>query len=190
MLKNSSFDEFISKYIDLLFFLACKWADTNEEAEDYVQETFLKAHNSYLKLKPDSNVKSWLVTILRNVIIDDKRRKNKSPKLISIEMNGEEDNHFCRGAPETFTVVDLKNQEIFYDLFSEEIAQLLKGMPLEQQFCIILCDVEGMSYEEIAQALDCPVGTVRSRIHRGRNALQIHLKAFAQKVGYLKEISS
>lgn len=84
-------------------------------------------------------------------------------------------------------IVNFENKEIFYDLFGVELVRLLKKLPVELQVAILLCDVEGLTYQEIADVLSCPVGTIRSRIHRGRSRLQTLLRAYAGEIGYLKE---
>lgn len=175
------FEELVRQHSNLVYYVAQNWCGDVQEAEELVQETFLRAYLKFDSFTVGTNFKAWVLKILRNLFVDTRRKK----KLMQVPLDSIVDP--VSKEPVEWEVIDLENQEIFYDLFSDEIVQILQKLSKEYQVCLLLCDVEGLNYQEIADILDCPIGTVRSRIHRARIEFQTHLKNYARQIGYLKE---
>lgn len=179
------FEELVARHTDLVFHVALSWCGDAQEAEDLTQTAFLKAFRAFHRFQVGTNFKAWILGILRNAFIDSRRSSKRKPATVSYQaLTASQEPEAAEPSVET---VDLENKEIFYDLFGDEVARLLRRLPTEFRLAVLLSDVEGLSYQEIAEVLDCPVGTVRSRIHRGRVLLQESLREYARGVGYLKE---
>jgi RNA polymerase sigma-70 factor (ECF subfamily) len=179
------FEEFVLRYTNLLFYVANGWCANATDAEELVQEAFLKAYHKFDTFRLGSNFKAWILKILRNLYLDKKRKRQIHSIPLEQEMAQD-----LEDSTSALEVVHLESKEIFYDLFSDEIVRLLEKMPKDYQLCLLLCDVEELNYQEIADILGCPIGTVRSRIHRGRMLFQKEIKEYAKNIGYLKEPNS
>jgi RNA polymerase sigma-70 factor (ECF subfamily) len=140
-------------------------------AEDLVQEGFLRALASRGQLRDPGRALPWLFSILRRVFLDDHRRAEHRVSLLEAEATSAE------------PPIGNLEEEMLSRAISDEVASALAALPEEWRTCILLCDVDGFSYEEIAQVVDCPVGTVRSRIARARGRLLVSLQSFAAERG-------
>lgn len=182
------FEDLVARHTDLVFHVACSWAGDAGQAEELTQTGFIKAWNAFDQFKPGTNFKAWILKILRNAFIDHQRSLARRPSPLSIgDIPPDWEPVVKPPPPET---IDFENREIFYDLFGDEIARLLRKLPQEFQLAVLLCDVEGLAYQEIADVLVLPMGTVRSRIHRGRALLSELLQDYAKKLGYIREPES
>jgi len=151
------------------------------DAEDLVQETYLKAYRAYERFEVGTNLKAWMYRILTNSYINDYRKKQRRPDESDID--DVEDLFLYRrlGGAETATLSRSAEDELM-DLFGEdEVKVALEDLPEHYRLPIVLADVEGFAYKEIAEILDVPIGTVMSRLHRGRKQLQKRLYAFAEE---------
>lgn len=175
----------MSRNLDLVHHVARAWSGVPEEADELTQVAFIKAWRSFGAFRAGTNFKAWILRILRNTFIDQERAKNRKPATVSLDRL-ESDREPAETIPPP-RAIDLSTREIFYDVFGDEVARLLKALPTEHQIPVILCDVEGLSYQEIAEVLGVPLGTVRSRIHRGRARLSELMRDYADKVGYLRD---
>lgn len=155
------------------------------EAEDLVQETYLRAFSSFDRFEPGTNCRAWLLSIMRNLFINRYRQRLREPESIDWEkvergyeatIAGEEKSD--RQDPETL---------VFSKLTGDQINKALQELPEEFRTAIVLVDVEELRYEEAAQIMKCPVGTVRSRLFRGRRLLQIALRDYALECGLMKK---
>ncbi len=182
------FEQLMARHIDIVFHVARSWSGNSEEAEDLTQIAFMKAFKAFHRFRAGTNFKAWILNILRNSFIDLKRKQKRKPATVSLAALSP--NQEPAAGTEPLEAVDLSSREVFYDLFGDEVARLLRQIPEEFRLAVLLSDVEGLSYQEIAEVLDCPIGTVRSRIHRGRALLHKRLKGYAAKVGYLREAAS
>ena len=155
------------------------------EAEDLTQETFLRAYAKFGSFRTGTNCRAWLLTILRNLAADRYRAGRREPASRALE------DAFSDDSPEPASAAsappEIENEEAFLELFGDEVNRMLRSMPREWRFALLLCDVEGLSYADIAGVLCCPVGTVRSRIHRARDLLRGRLRDYARSLGYLRE---
>ncbi|GAB3177341.1 sigma-70 family RNA polymerase sigma factor [Telluribacter humicola] len=168
-------------HIDSMYNFAFRLTTDEDDANDLVQDTYLKAFRFISSFEQGTNAKAWLFRILKNSFINDYRKKSKEPSKVDYQevettYNSEE------AADVTYTV-DLRADAV-QDLIGDEVATALNALPVDFRTVIILCDIEGFTYEEMAKILDIPIGTVRSRLHRARNLLKEKLKNYASSMGY------
>ena len=159
--------------------MALRLAADPARAEDLVQETMLKALRSWQQFRPGTNLKAWLLTILRNTFINEYRRGKREPIAVDIE------------AVEPYVIErDVADHDpegtFFSQIVDARVLAAIDALPREFREAVVLSDMEGMSYAEIAQTLHVPVGTVKSRLFRGRRLLQRALYEHAVEAGYLK----
>lgn len=163
-------------HLPQLYGMALRLTRNPTDAEDLVQQTFLKAFQSFEQFQQGTNVRAWLYKILTNTFISDYRKKQRSPQTVSAEEN-EDFNLFERltetaGSPET---------EVLDRLPDAEVKAALEALPEQFKTAVLLADVEGFSYQEIADITGVAIGTVMSRLHRGRKALQKALWEYARR---------
>lgn len=178
--KQRIFEEELFPHMEALKTFAYHLTYNEEDADDLVQETYLKAHKFIENYNPGTNAKAWLFKILKNAYINEFRKKSKRPPKVDIdEVSGFKEG--STGNPSAYQ--DLR-QDIFDQSMGDEVTLALNSLPLEFRTVILLCDIENFSYEEIAKILDLPVGTVRSRLFRARNMLKEKLKPYALGMGF------
>lgn len=160
---------------------ALKMTNDPDLADDLVQETFIKAYRFFDRFEKGTNIKAWLYRIMKNSFINQFRKDNKTPEKIDYD---DVENFYENIKSEAQNSNDL-DKDIFSNVFDDEISQALNSLSDEFKTVILLCDIEGYTYEEVAEFLDCPVGTVRSRLHRARNMLAELLEDYAKEKGYV-----
>lgn len=155
------------------------------EAEDLVQMTYLRAFRFFDKFATGTNVRAWLLSILRNLFINRYRQKRREPTTVDwekidevYESMVEQGENLGRGNPEHHFVSQMMD---------DEVEAALKGLPEEFRTAIVLVDIEELSYQKTAQVMECPVGTVRSRVSRGRRMLQVALRGYALQRGLIRQ---
>lgn len=152
-----------------------------EDADDLVQETYMKAFRFIDKYEKGTNAKAWLFKILKNAYINEYRKKVKQPTKVDFEeivaYHDTDDDHLSGYS-------DLR-EEIFLHMMGDEVTTAINSLPIDFRTVILLCDIEGFTYEEIASIIDVPIGTVRSRLFRARNLLKEKLTSYAKKHGYV-----
>ncbi|MCI0589328.1 MAG: sigma-70 family RNA polymerase sigma factor [Planctomycetes bacterium] len=153
------------------------------EAEDLVQETFVRAYRGFGSFRAGTNCRAWLLAILRNLAADRCRVARREPPSVPLEeaLGGDLEPSAAVPPPE------IENEEAFLELFGDEVTRMLRALPRDWRLALLLADVEGLAYADIAGILACPVGTVRSRIHRARAFLRERLREYARSLGYLRE---
>ncbi len=156
-------------------------------SDDLVQETMLKAYRSFHRYRRGTNCRAWLYQICKNIYINLYRRRRLEPVAADMAQEmaaaaGLGSAEEGRGAP--VTLLDDADLRAQAECLGDEIVGALKGLPEEYRTAVILSDIEGQTYEEIAQFLRAPIGTVRSRIHRGRRLLAGHLGDYAGRLGW------
>ncbi len=175
------------KYIDSLFNVAMRMTRNKDDAEDLVQETYLKMHRFSHTFDEGSNLKAWLFKILRNTFINLYRKKIREPQEIHYD-NNEEFYLFNRITADRTDDKFLGKGTIgIEEHLEDEIKYALDNLPLAFREVVLYSDVEGLSYEEISGIVGCPLGTVKSRLYRARRALQKLLWNYAKDKGYLRE---
>jgi len=178
--KDYIFHNEFMPQVEALYNFAVYLAGNEEDANDLVQETYMRAYQSIDTYKPGSNPKAWLFRILKNNFINEYRKKARRPKSVDYtdaSMTEEElyTNHT--------TFLDMR-EDIYQKMMGDEVTLAINALPVDLKTVIILCDVEDFTYEEIAKIVDVPVGTIRSRIHRARNLLKEKLWSYAGSMGY------
>jgi RNA polymerase sigma-70 factor (ECF subfamily) len=153
------------EHLDGLYSYAMVLSRNHAEAEDLVQETYVRAIQAMERLRPDSNMKSWLFTILRNIWFNKLRKRKNDPQLIEIE--GED------GVANEVTEPSKNSHDLYVQkMETEQVRAAIKELPVDFREIILLREYEDLSYQEIATVLDCPVGTVMSRLGRARAKLR------------------
>lgn len=180
------FEEEFMPQIDALYTFAYHLTYNEDDANDLVQETYMKAFRFIDKYIEGTNAKAWLFKILKNAFINQYRRKSKQPTKVDYEeiinYHDEEDTNYS-------SYMDLR-EEMFQEMMGDEVTNAINALPVDFRVVILLCDIEGFTYEEISKIIDIPIGTVRSRLHRARNMLKEKLKEYAASLGYKDKRSS
>jgi RNA polymerase sigma-70 factor (ECF subfamily) len=174
------FEDELLPFADALKTFAYHLTMSDADANDLVQETYLKAYRFIDKYEEGTNAKAWLFKILKNAFINDYRKKSKRPRTTDYEdivAYHESDDDRITG------YMDLRD-EIFQTMMGDEVTMAINALPLDFRTVILLCDIEGFTYEEISKIIDVPIGTVRSRLFRARNLLKERLQKYAEKFGY------
>jgi RNA polymerase sigma-70 factor (ECF subfamily) len=177
--KRASFENEALVHLDVLYRVALRLTGSPSDADDLVQETMLKAYRAWDQYEKGTNAKAWLLTILRHAFINEYRRKVRHPETVDLD------------AIEPFAVFaevqDEDPQGAFFDrIVDDEVLRAIDQLPEAFRETLVLSDVEGMSYQEIAQILEVPIGTVKSRLFRARQMLQGKLYNYAVEMGYIK----
>jgi RNA polymerase sigma-70 factor (ECF subfamily) len=178
--RHERFKDEMLPHMDRLYSFGVHLAGDRDKANDLVQETYLKAYRFLDKFEPGTNARAWLYRIMHNTYINDYRRIRRAPDLV------EYDDQAPGATMVDAAAVDRENLtgRINEDLFEDEIAVAIQELPEKFKSVVVLRDVEDLPYEEIAEALEIPVGTVRSRLHRARALLFNKLRKYAQDRGY------
>ncbi len=181
MADQATFVEDTEPFMASLYSTAVRLSGNRTDAEDLVQETYLRAFRSYGSFKTGTNLRAWLFRILTNAHINRYRARKRRPE--EAELDDIEDLYLYRRLRNE-TKFGQSAEEQLMELFSEaEVVSAVEALPDAYRTAVLLADVEGFSYKEIAEILEIPVGTVMSRLHRGRKALQKELYAFAEARG-------
>jgi RNA polymerase sigma-70 factor, ECF subfamily len=178
--RHIDFEREALPHMDALYNFALRMTSDPDEADDLLQETYLKAYRFFDKFEQGTNCKAWLFRIMKNSFINIYRRSSKEPDKVDYN-DVEEFYHSIRA--ESTDPNDLE-EKIFSNILDDDVSTALESLPEEFRTVVILCDIEGFTYEEIADFVECPIGTVRSRLHRGRKMLRIKLLDYAQQRGY------
>jgi RNA polymerase sigma factor (sigma-70 family) len=178
--RDDIFEKEFLPHIDSLYNFATYLQNDDEVAKDLLQETYMRAYRFINYYEKGTNAKAWLIRILKNTFINEYRRKSKLPTKVEFEDTYQQVDEEEEGSTQN---VDLR-QEIYNTLVGDEITTAVNALPVDYRLIILLCDVEGFKYDEIAKIIDVPIGTVRSRLHRARNMLKEKLRDYAEKRGY------
>ena len=181
MADQATFAEDAMPLMDGLYSAAMRMTRNAADAEDLVQETYLKAFNAYERFETGTNLKAWMYRILTNSYINAYRKKQRRPDESDID--DIEDLYLYRrlGGAESAVLSRSAEDELLEMFGEDEVKLALEDLPERYRMPILLADVEGFAYKEIAEILDVPIGTVMSRLHRGRKQLQKRLYSFAEE---------
>ncbi len=185
--RQQQFTDQVLEHMPSLYSGALRMTRSPADAEDLVQETYLKAYRSWHSYQQGTNLKAWLYRILTNTFINSYRSKKRKPE--QTDLDEVEDLYLYRrlGGLEAVAASRSAEDEVM-DLFTDsEVKGALENLPEQFRMAVLLADVEGFSYKEIAEILDVPIGTVMSRLHRGRKALQKALYDFGMQRGLVGE---
>jgi len=175
------FEELVDRHVDLVYHMARAWSGNAADADELTQTAFIKAWRAFDRFKAGTNFKAWVLKILRNAFIDHRRAQSSGVSTSSLDQIAPDDEPQQQPPPPR--VIDLESKEVFYDVFADEIARLLRQMPVTFQLPVLLCDVEGLSYREVAEVLGVALGTVMSRLYRARSLLSKELGELAAEHG-------
>ena len=187
MADQADFADQAMEYMPQLYSAALRMTRNASDAEDLVQETYLKAYRGFGGFTEGTNLKAWLYRILTNTYINSYRAKKRRPD--ETELDEVEDLYLYRrlGGLEAVTAGRSAEDELMDFFTDQEVKDAIEALPEQFRMAVLLADVEGFSYKEIAEILDIPIGTVMSRLHRGRKALQKRLFDFASQRGLVPE---
>ena len=180
--RYSRFEKEAVPHMDAVRNFALRLTGDEDDADDLVQETFMKAFRFFDKFESGTNCKAWLFRILKNSFINDYRKQTKEPDKVDYE---DVQNFYENIKADQ---VDSRHYELdaFSNLLDDDVSKAIAGLPEDFRTVIILNDIEGFTYEEIADFVDIPVGTVRSRLHRARKMLYVRLFDYAKGRGFIK----
>ena len=174
------FDEEFLPHLDAMYNFAYRLTFDEDDAKDLVQDTYMKAYRFVNSFQKGTNSKAWLYRILKNSFINDYRKKSKEPAKVDYQ---EVETYYNSEQADETQTVDLRADSV-KDMIGDEVSIALNSLAVDFRTVIILCDIEGFTYEEMAKILDIPIGTVRSRLHRARNLLKEKLTSYANSMGY------
>jgi RNA polymerase sigma factor (sigma-70 family) len=178
--KTNIFNQEFMPHINAMYNFAYRLTLDPDDAKDLLQDTYLKAFRFIDSFQKGTNAKAWLFRILKNSFINDYRKKSKEPSKVDYQ---EVESFYNSEDVDRQITPDLR-VEALQDMIGDEISVALNSLDVDFRTVIILCDLEGFKYEEMAKILDIPIGTVRSRLHRARNLLKEKLSEYARKMGY------
>ena len=169
-------------YLDQLYGAALRMTRNPSDAEDLVQETYAKAYASFHQFTPGTNLKAWLYRILTNTFINTYRKKQRQPQTSGQEV---EDWQLARAEAHTSTGLRSAEMEALDRMPHSAVTDAMNALSPDFRLAVYLADVEGFSYKEIAEIMGTPIGTVMSRLNRGRNQLRASLADFAREHGLI-----
>ncbi len=181
--KQKDFNEEIIPHLDALYNFGLRLTSDPNDAEDLVQDSIVKAYRFFSSYEKGTNAKAWLFRILKNSYINNYRKRSKKPQ----EVDYDEVSTFYETIRAERTDTSDLEDKMFRELIDDELSNALDNIPEDFRTVVLLCDVEDFTYEEIANMLDVPIGTIRSRLHRGRNLLKAELMDYAAKRGYAED---
>src|ERR1700687_788911 len=187
MADQATFADLAMEHMASLYTAALRMTRNPADAEDLVQETYLKAYRAFGTFQAGTNLKAWLYKILTNTFINSYRARKRRPE--QSELDDVEDLYLYRrlGGLEAAAAGRSAEEEVLDHFTDADVKAALESLPEQFRMAVLLADVEGFSYKEIAEILDVPIGTVMSRLHRGRKAMQKHLFEFAVERRLLPE---
>jgi RNA polymerase sigma-70 factor (ECF subfamily) len=182
--RRERFERDALPYLDQLYAAAMRMTRNPADAEDLVQETFVKAYGNFHQFAQGTNLKAWLYRILTNTFINTYRKRQRQPQQANTDTV--EDWQLAAAESHTSTGLRSAEMEALDHLPDSDVKEALQKLPEDFRLAVYLADVEGFSYKEIAEIMETPIGTVMSRLHRGRRGLQRMLTDYARERGLVR----
>jgi len=182
--RRQEFEDVVLVHLDSLYNGALRMTRNREDAEDLVQDTVLKAFRFFDKFEQGTNIRAWLFTILTNTYINRYRKKARQPAMVEFEegWTKTKDHPFW----DPIEIAASGQVEAMLELVDDDVKAALDSLSDDFRIVVLLADLEGFSYKEIAEIVGCPLGTVMSRLYRGRRTLRKKLHEYARDKGYVK----
>jgi RNA polymerase sigma-70 factor (ECF subfamily) len=181
--RTARFERDAMPLLDQLYSAAMRFTHNPQDAEDLVQDTFAKAYASFHQYQDGTNLKAWMYRILTNTFINSYRKKQREP--LQSDADGVEDWQLVRAEAHTSRGLRSAETEALDHLPDSDVKKALQELPSDFRMAVYLADVEGFAYKEIAEIMDTPIGTVMSRLNRGRSMLRTLLQDYARERGLI-----
>jgi len=186
--RQLEYESLINPHLTSLYSTALRMTHNENDAEDLVQETMFKAFRAFDQFQRDTNFRAWVFRILVNTYITAYRKAVKQPTKVSYD--DLEEFYLYKKLDESISLQETAKEDFLETFFDDDVKEALENLPYQFRLVVLLCDVEGFSYNEISNIIDAPLGTVMSRLYRGRKLLQRYLWGYAKKRGYILDESN
>ncbi len=177
--RQQEFEAEAFPHKDILLNFALRTTGDKDDAHDLLQETFMKAFRFWDKYEKGTNIRAWLFRIMKNTYINRYRKETREPGMVDYD---DVENFYDLIRDDSTDSNDLQKR-MYSNMLSDEVIEALQSLPEDFRTVVILCDIEELTYDEISEFLNCPIGTVRSRLHRGRKMLEEKLHDYAKDRG-------
>ena len=182
--EERNFEAAAMPYLDALYNTAYRMTRNAQDAEDLIQETYLKAYKYYDKFEEGTNLKAWLFKILKNTFINSYRKAQLQPP--QSDFADIEESFESQISEDVSRQIRNPEEELLENVLDEDVQRAVDKLPQDYRMVVLLADLEGFSYKEISDILEIPVGTVMSRLYRGRRLLEAEMLRYAREHGYLR----
>ena len=182
---HTEFLQLVEPHLMALYSTAKRMTRKQNDAEDLVQDTLYKSYRSLNQYQRNTNFKAWIFRILVNTYISIYRKSTRQPQKVSFD--NLEEFYLYKKLDETLIPWETTKEDFLDNIFEDDVKEALENLPYQFRIVVLLCDVEGLSYNEIARIMDSPLGTVMSRIYRGRKLLQLSLWNYAKDRAYITD---
>ena len=181
--KQQEFEGLVSPHLNSLYSTALRMTHNQNDAEDLVQDTLYKAFRALDQYQKNTNFRAWVFRILVNTYITAYRKAVRQPQKVSYD--DLEEFYLYKKLDDNVQLQEMAKEDFLENFFEDDVKSALENLPYQFRLVVLLCDVEGFSYNEIASIIGAPLGTVMSRLFRGRKLLQQQLWNYAKKKGYI-----
>jgi RNA polymerase sigma-70 factor, ECF subfamily len=181
--RQLEFESLVKPHLNSLYSTALRMTHNQNDAEDLVQDTLYKAFRALDQYQKNTNFRAWAFRILVNTYITAYRKSVRQPQKVSYD--DLEEFYLYKKLDDNVHLQEMAKEDFLENFFEDDVKDALENLPYQFRLVVLLCDVEGFSYNDIAQIINAPLGTVMSRLYRGRKLLQRNLWNYAQKKGYV-----